>query len=186
MAPLESAQLWLVCLAAFACFFVLLGVGRSVIHLALFLNRRIRRHLPRRAANLLGSAMALALVWVLASGILLQGLLPLLDSSFRQYDALLQPEYPQPTRADRSGSEESLLSWQSLGRTGRQFIASGPSAQQIQAISGRPAMEPIRTYVGLQSSDSVTERAQLALEELKRAGGFDRSMLVIVTPTGTG
>lgn len=47
-------------------------------------------------------------------------------------------------------------------------------------------MEPIRTYVGLQGADSIEERAQLALAELKRAGGFDRSMLVIVTPTGTG
>ncbi len=31
-----------------------------------------------------------------------------------------------------------------------------------------------------------TERARLALEELKRIGGFDRSVLVLITPTGTG
>ncbi|MGO2132918.1 MAG: alpha/beta hydrolase [Halomonas sp.] len=186
MAPLDSAKLWLVCLAALACFFILIAIGRCVIQLARFLIRRVERRLPRRAATLFGSIIALTLVWVLANGVLAQGLFPLLDASFRQYDALLEPEYSKPTRADRSGSEDSLLSWQSLGRTGRQFISSGPGAQDIQALSGRPAMEPIRTYVGLQSSDSVTERAQLALAELKRAGGFDRSMLVIITPTGTG
>jgi uncharacterized membrane protein len=29
-------------------------------------------------------------------------------------------------------------------------------------------------------------RAKLALEELKRVGGFERSVLIVVTPTGTG
>lgn len=47
-------------------------------------------------------------------------------------------------------------------------------------------MEPIRTYVGLQGAETPEERARLALAELKRAGGFDRSVVVIVTPTGTG
>ena len=41
-------------------------------------------------------------------------------------------------------------------------------------------------YVGLNSADEVEERADLALAELIRIGGFDRSTLVIVTPTGTG
>ncbi len=38
----------------------------------------------------------------------------------------------------------------------------------------------------MQSADTVEERADLALDELKRVGGFDRSVLVIATPTGTG
>ncbi len=47
-------------------------------------------------------------------------------------------------------------------------------------------MEPIRVYAGLNSAETVEERARLALEELKRAGGFNRSLLVIIVPTGTG
>ena len=186
MGPLEDGHLWLVCISALACLVILIAIGRAITVLVFFLIRRAKRRLPRRVAIILGSSFALVLVWVLANGILAQGLFPLLDASFRQYDALLEPEYPQPTRADRSGSKESLLSWQSLGRAGREFIGSGSSAQQIQAVSGRHAMEPIRTYVGLQSGESVEERAQLALAELIRAGGFDRSLLVIITPTGTG
>ncbi len=186
MEPLNSGHLWLVCVAALICFFILIAVGRIVSNLARFLIHRIQRRIPRRVATLLGTSAAIVLVWVLANGVLARGILPILDSSFRQYDALLEPEYPMPTLADRSGSLESLLTWQSLGRAGREFIGSGPDAKQIQAISGRPAMEPIRTYVGLQGADSVEERAKLALAELKRAGGFDRSMLVIITPTGTG
>jgi len=36
------------------------------------------------------------------------------------------------------------------------------------------------------SADDAEARADLALEELKRAGGFERSVLVVVVPTGTG
>lgn len=186
MELLGNGHVWVVCAVALASFLMLVAGGRAAACLAFFLINHARRRMPRRAATVLGATLAGVLIWVLASGILARGLLPVLDASFRQYDALLEPEYPMPTRADRSGSKESLLTWQSLGRAGREFIGSGPSAQQIQAISGRPAMEPIRTYVGLQGADTIEERAQLALAELKRAGGFRRSMLVIVTPTGTG
>jgi len=44
----------------------------------------------------------------------------------------------------------------------------------------------LRVYVGLGSRTTAIGRARLALEELKRAGGFDRSLLVVATPTGTG
>jgi uncharacterized membrane protein len=41
-------------------------------------------------------------------------------------------------------------------------------------------------YVGLNSGESIAQRAALALAELKRVGGFEREVLVVVTPTGTG
>ena len=47
-------------------------------------------------------------------------------------------------------------------------------------------MEPIRAYVGLKSADTLQGRADLLLEELKRAGAFDRKALVVTTTTGTG
>jgi uncharacterized membrane protein len=47
-------------------------------------------------------------------------------------------------------------------------------------------MEPIRVYVGLRSAETPAQRAKLALEDLKRAGGFERSSLIVITPTGTG
>lgn len=40
--------------------------------------------------------------------------------------------------------------------------------------------------MGLNSADTLAERAQLALAELIRVGAFKRKTLVIVTPTGTG
>jgi uncharacterized membrane protein len=40
--------------------------------------------------------------------------------------------------------------------------------------------------VGLQSAETEEERVALAIDELERTGAFDRSWLMITTPTGTG
>jgi uncharacterized membrane protein len=53
-------------------------------------------------------------------------------------------------------------------------------------LTGRKALHPIRVYVGLRAASTLQERAKLALQELKRADAFTRSVLVVVTPTGTG
>ena len=86
----------------------------------------------------------------------------------------------------KTGSEASLLRWDELGRAGREYIVSGPRSPDLDAFSGRSALEPIRVYVGLRSAETAVERAQLALAELKRTGAFERSVLIIVMPTGTG
>src|SRR4029078_7918897 len=53
-------------------------------------------------------------------------------------------------------------------------------------FSGRKALQPLRVYVGLRSAGTLEARARLALEELKRVGGFERSALGGVSPAGTG
>ena len=74
----------------------------------------------------------------------------------------------------------------SLGRYGRSFAAGGPSATRIAEVSGGTAQTPIRTYAGLDSAAGVEDRARLAVDDLERAGGFSRSVLVVATTTGSG
>ena len=51
----------------------------------------------------------------------------------------------------------------------------------------RPAVaEPVQVYVGLDSAPTPRDRVDLALAEMERLGAFDRSLLVLVSPTGTG
>ncbi|WP_028744984.1 alpha/beta hydrolase [Rhizobium mesoamericanum] len=149
-------------------------------------STRLRRFFPRRVSQIIGFAAAVVLFWTVANGLLLRSAFHLLDSSFEEYDSLIEPERPQPTEPFKTGSTASLLKWDELGRAGREFITSGPTAADISAIAGRSALEPIRVYVGLRAAETVEQRAKLALEELKRVHGFDRSVLIIVTPTGTG
>jgi uncharacterized membrane protein len=57
---------------------------------------------------------------------------------------------------------------------------------QLDAFSGKPALEPIRVYAGLKSAGSIPAEAALAVKELDRTGAFGRKVIVVVTTTGTG
>ncbi|WJY23335.1 alpha/beta-hydrolase family protein [Fontisubflavum oceani] len=84
------------------------------------------------------------------------------------------------------GSAASLIDWTAIGAPGRDFILSGPDAAAISAFSGRDALDPIRVYVGRANGATPQERAELALAELLRLGAFEREVLVVASPTGTG
>jgi uncharacterized membrane protein len=184
--PVTSAHTIKVCAVAAAIFVILLTLARLFVLIFRFIAGRVRLFVPRRVANVIGAAIALLLFWSLATDVFFRVALRVLDASFQQYDALIEPTAPQPTSALKAGSPASLLRWEQLGRAGREFIASGPSARDISAASGRDAMEPIRVYVGLRSAETPAQRAKLALEELTRVGAFERSTLIVITPTGTG
>lgn len=186
MEPVTSAHPVKLSLIALVTFIALLVLARLFRLIARFLSTRIRRFVPRRVANVIGVALAVLLFWLLANDMVFRLALQAADSSFREFDALIEPERPQPTLALRTGSSASLVRWNDLGRAGREFVTSGPSAEAIGALTGRTAKEPIRVYVGLNAAETAEQRARLALEELKRVGGFERSLLIVITPTGTG
>ncbi|MET4723426.1 putative membrane protein [Bradyrhizobium japonicum] len=186
MAPVETAHPLKVCAIALITFVVLLALGRLFALIARFLAARTPRLVPRKVANVIGLLVAALLFWSIASNVLIRTAFNALDSSFRELDVLLEPERPQPTDPGRTGSPASLVKWTELGRMGRRFIASGPTATEISAVTERPAQNPVRVYVGLGSRYTAQARARLALEELKRQHGFDRKILIVITPTGTG
>lgn len=186
MPALESVDPLRLVAIALAVFVVLFLLGRLFLALFRIFASRAARILPRRISILIGLAAALLIFWSVGEGLLLRGALRLADSSFRQMDALLEDEIAAPSDPSKTGSSASLLDWHGLGRQGRHFIASGPGRAEIETFWGTPAMEPIRVYAGLNSAETIEERAKLALDELIRQGGFERSTLVVVTPTGTG
>jgi uncharacterized membrane protein len=184
--PVDTAHPLKVCLTALAVFAILIALARFFRLTLRFVTTRIGRFLPPRLSNVIGVIAAIALFWSVINGILLRTALRVAGASFQQYDQLIEPETGPPTDPLKTGSSASLLSWEKLGRAGREFISSGPNREDISAFSGRGAYEPLRIYVGLRSADTPELRAKLALEELKRVGGFERSVLVVATPTGTG
>ncbi len=186
MEPVTSAHPFKVSATALVTFFALLALGRLFKRVARAVSAQVRRVVPRRVANVTGAAIAILLFWSLANDVFFRAALHVLDASFREYDALMEPERPQPADAAKTGSPASLIAWKQLGRAGREYIASGPSAADIRAQTGRDAQDPIRVYVGLPGADTSRARARLALDEMKRVGAFQRSALVVVTPTGTG
>jgi uncharacterized membrane protein len=92
-----------------------------------------------------------------------------------------------PTSRLVSGGPGSAVAWESLSRQGRRNVANVVRAEAIEQVMGEPAVaEPIRVFVGLESAPTEAERVALALAELERTGAFDRRLLMVVSPTGTG
>ena len=109
-----------------------------------------------------------------------------MDAGFSRTNNETEEGIEQPRSANFSGSPESLIPWETLGAKGRTFAASAISKEEIESFHKKPAMEPIRIYGGLQSAPDIRSRAKLAVQDLKRAGGFQRKVLVVASTTGTG
>ncbi len=143
-----------------------------------------RESRPRVFAVGTGAATIVAMLVVFSIGFSAVSVLLTLASNHknRQYD----PEYPQPTSALRSGSEESLVSWDQVGYAGAKVVSGGPTADEISLVTGLDAVEPIRVYVGVDVPGTYEEQAQIAVQELERTGAADREVLLIAGTTGSG
>jgi uncharacterized membrane protein len=179
----NQLEVGLIALAAFALAIALARLFQFTFH---FVATRVHRFVSRRISNVVGLAAAIVLFWSVVNGVLFRIALHAADASFQKFDSLIEPDTEQPAAPLKTGSSASLVKWEELGRAGREFISSGPAREELSAFLGKAALEPIRVYVGLGSADTPQERARLALEELKRVSGFDRSVLIVVTPTGSG
>lgn len=178
--PLSIA---LVALLVFAALLLLARLFRRTFR---FLSRRLQRLVPSRLAHAVGMLAAIALFWSVIDGIFFTLALRAADNSFQQVDMLMPDDIDPPADSQMTGSEASLISWEGLGLRGRRFTTSGPSADTLSSFLDQPAPKPIRVYVGLNAAETPEERAQLALAELQRVGGFERSVLILATPTGRG
>ena len=180
---LNLATILLVAAATFAAAF---AVGRLVAGLFRLIRAWLYRVMPVRRANVLGFiAVALILFVVTRDGIV-DRVVTGLDESYEAAQELFQDAPPRPSDPRMTGSAESLIDWAAIGKPGRDFITSGPDASGIAVFTGRPALDPIRVYVGRANGETPEARAELALAELKRQGAFDRAVLIVASPTGTG
>jgi uncharacterized membrane protein len=173
-------------LVAVAIFTGLVALSRSLRGVYHRVAGRLQRWMGRRAARALGWVAVVLGTYLLVSGLLLDGLAGLADRGFSVRNTATAEGVEQPTSTLRSGGPGSLVSWESLGRQGRTITGTGPSADAIAEWSGSEAKEPIRAYAGTLSATDVEARAELAVADLERAGGFDRGYLLVATTTGSG
>ncbi len=103
-----------------------------------------------------------------------------------------------------SGDPDSLVPWATLGREGRRhaiaYVRARPPTDRPTEISGRtrpdlsistvmredPRASPIQVFVGLDTAPTPAARVELAMAELDRTDAWSRSVLLLISPTGTG
>ena len=158
----------------------LLRLGtRIVVH-------ALDRVVPRPVALGAGVVVVTFLVVGFVQGFLGSGVLSVVERAASLTDQGTSPGIVRPERATLSGSPASLESWGSLGSKGRDFIGTAATSSELSAFAGHPAQDPVRVYVGLRSADTLRGRAELAVAELERTGGFSRKVLAVMGTTGSG
>lgn len=186
LAPLDGVNILGFVVALLVTSILCLGVGRllRLAHLRTF-ERLVEKGRPRgRARHAATARTTLAVVVVLA--VAATGTYVGLDVLFRARNGSPDEDLSAPASTYRSSGAGSEVEFSQLGRNGGDFIAGGPSAEEITALTGRPARTPIRVYVGEAAGGSLEERAATAVRELERTGAFERQVLVVATTTGAG
>ncbi len=165
---------------------LLVALMRAFLLACRRLSALLNRLMPRRIALVLSVCAVSLAAFILTNQLVVRGLLDAADRFFLRADELIDDGVEQPLEPFVAGSDESLIPWDTIGRQGKNFLTGGPTAADIRQQTDSEAMRPIRVYVGMRSGETPRERAALALEELKRVGAFERSLLIVATPTGTG
>lgn len=166
-------------------FLVLLFLGRAFRWIFNRLSEWLHRYIPRRISNTVGLLATFIIFGLAANGMLFSLILEGADATYKQWDRRIQPDLEQPTDTLKSGSKASLFDWDKMGREGRRFLTQAPDTTDLKRFTDQPVKQPIRVYVGMREG-SFQERANLALQELKRVNAFERSVLILATPTGSG
>lgn len=188
MEHLGVVQLVPMLLAAVVLIVVLGTIGRVIGAAVRGLHRFNTKHLPRLAAQPVTVVLVIVLAVFLVRDVAFNAFTSWADTTFSLVDTSTPEDVTQPQEATVSGSPDSLVAWDDLGYQGRAFVAGAVDAATMRAAwdDDVEPTDPIRAYAGIRSDDDVEQRAALAVDDLERAGGFDREVLVVATATGTG
>jgi uncharacterized membrane protein len=163
-------------------------VGRVIARGVAAINRLIQGYAPS-IVSVPATALLIVVVGIaLGRGLALPAITAAINAVHGPRNEKTAEGIVPPDSPSVSGSRESMVAWNTLGRMGRAFVATATTARQLARFHGESAVlaDPVRVYVGLHSADSLEQRAEIAVRELERAGGFDRKVLVVWVPTGTG
>ncbi len=162
---------------------VLLLVVRGLRRLSLRVSGWVNKFLPQRLSLGMGALFVALVVGALVDGLVVRNILSAMDEAFAEMDMVFDDGVDVPAEFSDAAM---LIDWDDIGRNGKRFLTNGPDREDIEQLTGRPAQQPVRVYAGFNTGADFEERAALAVSDLVRAGGFERSVLIIATPTGTG
>lgn len=174
---------------------LLFVLGRSIARLVARIDRGVHGLMPRWVSTIATVVIVAGLSAILVQEVVWKSFVNWANGVYSTFDTGTPEGVVQPSTPLRSGGPGSLVAWDSLGYEGRNFAGGGPTVAQLQefAGAGSTVKEPIRAYVGIDSVDVPADSAELpeaqaqrAVAELDRTDAWSRSVLAIVTVTGTG
>lgn len=91
-----------------------------------------------------------------------------------------------PLVPEVTGGPGSVVPWTDQTRESRRWLTMTLRPDEIEAVMGEPAVQPIRVYAPLQAAVTPEERADLLLAEIDRTRALERPVFALFSPTGSG
>lgn len=159
---------------------VALLAGTATHGIASVFSPRQRQFSVTGAAVVVGGVVAVGVGGRIAAGRVLGGI--------ARKGRELDPAFASaPPSENVSGSVSSLVSMDELGREGARFVWTTATDTDAKAVTGKKLKKaPIRVFVGVDAAATPEQRVGLAMAELRRTGAFERKVLLIEAPAGSG
>jgi uncharacterized membrane protein len=164
----------------------------GIYHLFAMLTHWVTGRLERRVVRVAIARVVAVVVTVLAvvavmDQVVIRGLLLAAREQADAVNAATPAGVFAPASPMRSGSLNSLVSWDSVGADGKTFLSSGPNAARISVVTRNDqAMEPIRLFASVDKVRNLENTKNLVLAEMDRTKAWDRSAILVITSTSTG
>lgn len=170
---------------AVAVFALFVAMWRGIVQTITWLSVKLTRRLHERVAKVTATLLVFTLIVLLINQGVVRGVLAAAAWGSDLFDSGAPAGIGQPASPLRSGSPASPVTWDSLAREGKWFVARGPSKQMIEAATGRPAKDTIRCYSSLHdlTLEQVRDRV---IAEMDRTDAWSRKDILIATTTGRG
>ena len=151
-------------------------------------HRAVRRRVPSSMPVPATILLVAVFVGLVGGQVVARGLAAAANVAYEALDQGTNPGIDQPSLATVSGSPPSLVGWDTMGLWGRDFAAGVTRRDELLAYHGADAevRDPVRVFVGMRTAPTIEERVAVAVRELERAGGFERSVLAVWVPGGSG
>ena len=169
---------------------VVLLVGDAIQTFIDAINELLGKKLPPVASWPLAIAGGGALLILVGDQMVVRRFAVRVSRQAQELDREFMRGADQPKRPERSGSPDSAVDWNTMGRQGRAVVAGGPRKEDIERLVDGGALEPIRIFVGLDTerdqAPDFEEMAAVAIKEMHRTGAFERSHIAVMSAAGTG
>ncbi|HSX57986.1 MAG TPA: alpha/beta-hydrolase family protein [Candidatus Saccharimonadales bacterium] len=185
-APADGFHLLGVILTTLLIALLLTLIFRLVRLTFLFLKKQLLRFISPALAYTIAAVLVSFLVIFVVNGVLFENFVKVANQAFSVNNDTTTPGVEQPTTPFVSGSKDSLISWDSLGLKGRDFVSRTTPLPELEKFNNTKPLQPIRLYAGIESADSAQGRADLVIKEIERTHAMDRKVLLVVTSTGSG
>ena len=169
---------------------VVLLIGDAIQAFIDAINELLGKKLPPVASWPLAIAGGGALLILVGDQMVVRRFAVRVSRQAQELDREFMRGADQPKRPERSGSPDSAVDWNTMGRQGRAVVAGGPRKEDIERLLDGGALEPIRIFVGLDTerdqAPDFEEMAAVAIKEMHRTGAFERSHIAVMSAAGTG